>query len=97
MLCSQQYIPSASWVLSVRQGGMEYTRASSLWKCMMHPGTIDMDDVTQIFVEHTNPGSCLADFGQRRLANQLDDAREGAQCDYVVQGNPPYENFCFIK
>jgi len=46
---------------------------------MMHLETIDMDDVTQMFFEHTNPRSRLADLGQQRLANQLDDAREGAQ------------------
>jgi len=97
MLRSGQYIPSTSWVLPIRQGGIEYTRASLLWKCMMHPKTIDMDDVTQIFFEHTNPRSRLADLGWQRLANHLDDTREGAQCDYVVQGNSHFENFCFIK
>jgi len=68
MLHSGQYFPSASWLLPVRQGGIEYTRASSLWKCMMHLETIDMDDVTQIFFEHTNLGSHFVDLGWQRLA-----------------------------
>ncbi len=33
MLQSGQYIPSASRVLPIRQGGMEYIRAATLWKC----------------------------------------------------------------
>lgn len=32
MLRSGQFIPSASWVLPARQGGMEYTKAAALWK-----------------------------------------------------------------
>jgi len=63
----------------------------------MHPKTIDMDDVTQIFFEHTNPRSHLTNLGQQKLANHLDDARESAQYNYVVQGNSHFENFCFIK
>ena len=46
-----------------------------------------MDDVTQIFFEHTNPCSRLADLGRQRLAASLNDAREGAEHDYVVSGN----------
>ena len=78
MLRSGQFIPSASWILLVRQGGMEYNRAAALWKCMINPQAIEMDDVTQIFFEHTNPGSRLADLGRQRLAASLNDARERA-------------------
>jgi len=42
---------------------MEYIKVSSLWEFMMHPETIDMDDVTQIIFEYRNPGSRLADLG----------------------------------
>ena len=54
---------------------------------MINPQAIEMDDVTQIFLEHTNPGSRLADLGQQRLAISLNDAREGAEHGYVVSDN----------
>ena len=66
---------------------MEYDRAAALWKCKINPQTIEMDDVTQIFFEHTNLGSCLADLGWQRLVASLNDAREGAEHDYVVSCN----------
>ena len=87
MLRSGQFIPSASWVLLVRQSRMEYNRAVALWKCMINPQAIEMNDVTQIFFEHTNPGTRLADLGRQRLAASLNDAREGTEHDYVVSGN----------
>ena len=87
MLRSGQFIPSASWVLPVHQGGMEYNRAAALWKCMINLQAIEMDDVTQIFFEHTNPSSRLADLGRQRLTASLNDAREGTKHDYVVSGN----------
>ena len=46
-----------------------------------------MDDVIQIFFEHINLGSRLADLGRQRLAISLNDAREGAENDYVVSSN----------
>jgi len=53
---------------------------------MMNPHTIEMDDVTQVFFEHTNPVSHLTDLGHQRLAAHLDDAQEGVQYDYIVPG-----------
>ena len=50
MLRSGQFIPSASWVLPGCQGGMEYNRVVALWKCMINPQAIEMNDVTQIFL-----------------------------------------------
>jgi len=43
-------------MLPIRQGGMEYTRASTLWKCMkqiIQPNTINVDDITEKKIEHT--------------------------------------------
>ena len=54
---------------------------------MINPQAIEMDDVTQIFFEHTNPDSRLADLGWQRLVGSLNDAREGTEHDYVVSGN----------
>ena len=54
---------------------------------MMNPEALTMDDVTQIFFEHTNPGSWLADLGRRRLASKLDQAQEGVKHEYVLAGN----------
>jgi len=86
MLQSGQYIPSTSWVSPVCQGGIDYSKAAALWKCMMQPDTMNMDDVTQIFFEHTTPVSCVADLEQQTLAATLDEAQEGVQCDYEVPG-----------
>ena len=86
-LCYNLVNISALWILLIRQGGMEYTRASTLWKCMMQPDTVNMDDMTQFFFEYTNPRSRLANLGRQRLAIALNEAQEGAQCDYVVSGN----------
>ena len=66
---------------------MEYNKVAALWKCMINPQAIEMDDVTQIFFEHTNPGSHLVDLGWQRLVASLNDAREGAEHDYVISSN----------
>ena len=54
---------------------------------MINPQAIEMNDVTQIFFEHTNLGSRLTDLGRQRLIASLNDAREGVEHDYVVSGN----------
>jgi len=66
---------------------MEYTKVSTFWKCMMNPDTVDMDDVTRIFLEHMNPNSCLANLDCQRLASDLDKAQEGAKHDCKVASN----------
>jgi len=63
--------------------GWIISRPYALWKCMMQLDAMNMDDVVQIILEHTNPSSHLANLGQQRLATDLDKAQEGAQCDYV--------------
>lgn len=84
MLQSRQYIPCASWVLPLCQGGMEYNRDAIIQKCMMNPKTIEIQDITQIFFEFTNLGSRLADFGRQRLATELEEAREDATHEYDI-------------
>jgi hypothetical protein len=84
MLKTGTYLPSASWVVPVRQGGMDYKRAAALWKCMISPSTLEMDDICQIFFENTTPGSRLRELGRQQLATDLNGAREGALHDYDV-------------
>ena len=49
--------------------------------------TIIMDDVIQIFFEHTNRGSHLANLRRQRLASVLDEACKGTPHDYIVPSN----------
>jgi hypothetical protein len=55
MLRSGTYIPDANWVVPRACGGMDYSQASSMWKCMVFPATIEMEDVCKIFFVHSSP------------------------------------------
>lgn len=50
----------------------------------------------QIFFEHTNPGSQVADLGRQQLATQLEEARKGAAHEYDVPGIFPFTFFCIF-
>ncbi len=59
MLKFKQFYPTPSWVVPFKNSSMEYLKLQSLWKCMMMPLSLELDDVARFFYEHTNPGSRL--------------------------------------
>jgi len=95
MLRSGKYMPLVSWVSPLRQAGMEYTRDVTLWKCIMQPNDVNIDDVTQICFEHTNPKSRFVNLGQQRLATELNNAQGGAEFDYAIPRTALLYNFSF--
>ncbi len=50
---SNQFYLVASWVVPSRQGGMDFTGARSIWKCMVMPSQLSMDDTCNFFFECT--------------------------------------------
>lgn len=50
---SNQFYLVASWVVPSRQGGMDFTGARSIWKCMVMPSQVSMDDTCKFFFECT--------------------------------------------
>ena len=84
MLCSSTYIPDAQWVIPRTCGGMDYVRAVAMWKCMVSPSTLTIDDVCQKKFLHTNPGTRLRDLGCQQLAADLTAACEGAPHIYNI-------------
>lgn len=52
MLRFGTYIPNANWVVPGACGGMDYSRSSSMWKCVVSPATVEMEDVCKIFFAH---------------------------------------------
>ncbi len=59
MLKFKQFYLTPSWVVPFKNSGMEILKLQSLWKCMMMPPSVELDDVARIFYEHTNPNSRL--------------------------------------
>ncbi len=53
MTQSNQFNLVASWVVPSRQGGMDFTGAHSIWKCMVMPSQVSMDDTCKFFFECT--------------------------------------------
>ena len=84
MLRSGAYIPDALWVVPRTCGGMDSVRAAAMWKCMVSPSTMMLEDVCQIFFNHTSPSSCLRDLGCQQLAADLTTSREDVEHIYDV-------------
>jgi len=74
-------------VLQICQGGMEYTRASTLWKFMMNPNAVEMNDVIEFFYKYTNPSLYFANSGCQWLAVDLNKVHEGVEHNYVIASN----------
>ena len=87
MLWIGTYVRDASWIVPHTYGGIDYVRPTTMWKCMVSPSTLMLEDVCQIFFNHTNPSSCLRDLGCQRLATDLTASREGAEHLYNVHDN----------
>jgi hypothetical protein len=67
MLKFGQFYLATSWVLLYKNCGMDYVRLESLWKHMMMPQHVELDDVTRVFYEHTNLSSKLREIGKTQL------------------------------
>jgi hypothetical protein len=50
---SNQFYLVVSWVVPSRQGGMDFTGAHSIWKCMVMPSQVSVDDTCKCFFECT--------------------------------------------
>lgn len=87
MLRTGTYVPDASWIVPHTCRGMDSVRAAAMWKCMVSPFTLMLEDVCQIFFYHTNLGSRLRDLGCQRLAADLTASREGAEHLYDIHDN----------
>jgi hypothetical protein len=46
---SNQFYLVVSWVVPSRQGGMDFTGAHSIWKCMVMPSQVSVDDTCKCF------------------------------------------------
>jgi hypothetical protein len=57
---------------------MDYLRLESLWKHMMMPQHVELDDVTQVFYEHTNLSSKLREIGKTQLIQKLKERRKSS-------------------
>ena len=55
-------------------GGMDFVKVDAMWKRMVMPSTLMLEDICQIF-----PSSRLHDLGCQRLAVDLSARREGAE------------------
>jgi hypothetical protein len=77
MLQSGTFIPDSQWVVPQSCGGMDSIRAAAMWKCMVCPATLQMEDICHIFFLHTDPGSRLRDLGRQRLTADLTATCQG--------------------
>jgi hypothetical protein len=59
MLKFKQFYPTPSWVVPFKNSSMKYLKLQSLWKCMMMPPSVELDNVARFFYEHMNPSSRL--------------------------------------
>jgi hypothetical protein len=71
MLRSRWSYLATSWVLTYKNNEMDYLRSQFLWKCMMMPQVVELDDVIKQNYEHTNPGFRLREIGKSQLVEKL--------------------------
>jgi hypothetical protein len=76
MLKFGQFYLATSWIFLYKNCGMDYLRLESLWKHMMMPQHGELDDVTQVFYEHTNLLSKLREIGKTQLIQKLKERRK---------------------
>ena len=81
------FIPDAQSMVPQYCGGMDSMRADAIWKCMVMPSTLMLEDICQIFFHHTSYGSCLRDLGCQRLVADLTVKCKGAQHLYHPLGD----------
>lgn len=74
MLKFGQFYLATPWVLLYKICGMDYVRLESLWKHVMMSQHVELDDVTQVFYEHTNFSSKLREIGRTQLIQKLKES-----------------------
>jgi hypothetical protein len=76
MIQSNQFYPITSWIMSSRQGGMNFTKVHSIWKCMVMHSKISMDNICKILFECTTRGSHLKNFKSSKFVKNVHSSME---------------------
>ncbi len=76
MIQSSQFNLTTAWVMSSRQGGMNFTKVHSIWKCILMHSKISMDDICKIFFECTTRGSHLKNFKSLKFVKHVHSSME---------------------
>jgi hypothetical protein len=59
--------------LPYKNNEMDYLRSQFLWRCMMMPQVVELNDVIKQNYEHTNPGFRLRKIGKSQLVEKLQE------------------------
>lgn len=70
MCKSKKFYPNPTWVIPLRFVGMDVHRADSMWKIMMNPYDIEMENISKVFFDTMSGASNMRYFNAQGLAHE---------------------------
>ena len=67
MCKSDQFYPNPTWVIPLRSANMDVRQVASIWKTMMNPHDITMEDISNVFFDTITRVSNMRYFNAQQI------------------------------